>query len=483
MENCIFLMADQLRYDVLGKGYTPNIDALMGDSVSFSHAYCASPLCVPARGSLFTGTYPGVNGSIINGWFKPEKSYSKVKEGIDNLYDLMERLGMDCMHSGKQHLFTEHELLEEREGTRTKWLTTEQTYKRFLMEHGKRAPGGPRFRTPVPEMSGGNRTRVSNYSNASTGVYEEGALYYYDEYFTAEAIKGLNAYDGKNPLFLSMMYLAPHPPLEIPEPWYSKVKPEEVLLPENVGMWYEHQSPLQKYNLTGVVGNSYNISQWKEAWRVYLGLVALLDDCIGRVIEELKRQQLYDNSIIVFGSDHGEMLGSHCLFQKMCMYEESVRTPLCIHLPNGIRAGTVVDDYVSHVDILPTICELYETQTKHQMNGRSLKPFLMKDSKDLEDLKLLEQPIYIQYDGNASRGNFQRCIIWKGHKLIVDIFKDETYYELYNIETDCMETVNLLYEGKKLELAKEMCHMLLVHMEEMKDLITFDELNSKQYSI
>lgn len=475
IKNCIFLMADQLRYDVLGKGYTPNIDKLMGDSVNFSNAYCASPLCVPARGALFTGTYPGVNGSIINGWFKPEKPYSKVKSGIDNLYEMMERLGMDCIHSGKQHLFTENELLEERKCSPTKWLTTEQTYKNFLREHGKRAPGGSRFRTPVPEMSGGKVTRICNYSNPSTGVYEEGAEFYYDRYFTEEALRSLKTYDKKKPLFLSMMYLAPHPPLEIPEPWYSRVKPEEVLLPENVGVWYEHQSPLQKYNLTGVVGNSYHLSQWKEAWRVYLGLVTLLDDCIGSIIDELKRQNIYDNSIIIFGSDHGEMLGSHCLFQKMCMYEESVKTPFSIHLPGGSRGGTVVNEYVSHVDILPTICELYEIGTSHRMNGRSLK------SRITDEAPLEELPVYIQYDGNASRGNFQRCIIWKGYKLIVDIFKDETYFELYDVQHDCQETTNLLYQGDNLELAEEMCRLLHVHMKEMDDLVTFDELNPQQF--
>lgn len=473
--NCIFIMADQLRYDVLGKGYTPNIDRLMKDSVSFSNAYCGSPLCVPARGSLFTGTYPGVNGSIINGWFKQEKPYSKVKAGIDNLYEVMERLDMECIHSGKQHLFTEGELLEERENSKTKWLSTEKTYKEFLQKHGKRAPGGTRFRTSIPEMSGGNITRICNYSNPSTGVYNEGSRYYYDEYFTEEALKGLKAYDGKKPLFLSMMYLAPHPPLEIPEPWYSRIKQDEVHLPKNVGVWYEHQSPLQKYNLTGVIGNPYSIEQWKESWRVYMGLVAMLNDCIGRILDELNRQGLYDNSIIVFGSDHGEMLGSHCLFQKMCMYEESVRTPLSIHIPKSKYGGTVVKEYISHVDILPTICELYETKANHQMNGVSLKSCIM------DGISLDKRPIYIQYDGNASRGNFQRCIIWKGYKLIVDIFKDETYFELYDLEHDCQETINLIFEGGDMNLVKEMCHLLLDHMNEMKDLVTFDELNLEHF--
>lgn len=460
---CIILAADQLRHDVLGKGFTPNIDGLIKDSVEFEHAYCASPLCVPARGALFTGTYPGVNGSLINGWYQPEQEYSEVKNGIENLYEIMENLDMECIHSGKQHLFTEGGRLEDRIGSKTRWLTTEKTYREFLNNEKKRAPGGARFRTPVPEMNKEGHTRICTYSNPETGVYTEGEKYYFDEYFTQEALKGLKEYNGEKPLFLSMMYLAPHPPFEIPEPWFSLVKPEDVILPENVGVWYEHQSPLQKYNLTGVVGNSCHMEDWKEAWRVYLGLAALLDNCVGRILNELRRQNLYDNSIIVFTSDHGEMLGSHSLFQKMCMYEESVKIPLSIHLPKGACAGNKVSDYVSHIDILPTICDFYGINTTHEMNGRSLKECMYSN------VPMTERPVYIQYDGNASIGNIQRCIIWKEYKLIVDIFKDEVYFELYDLKRDCQETHNLLAKGKKKEMAAEMLGMLKQHMLEMGD--------------
>lgn len=465
--NCIVLAADQLRYDVLGTGYTPNIDALMEDSVRFSNAYCASPLCVPARGALFTGTHPGVNGSLINGWLKSEAGYSKVKEGMDHLYGVMERLDMDCIHSGKQHLFVEGEPLQLQQDTKTKWVTTEQSYREFLKEHGKRAPGGPEFRTPVPELTDGVHTRICNYSNPHTGVYEEGLDYYFDGYFTNGVMEALKAYDGAKPLFLSMMHLAPHPPFDIPEPWYSMVKTEDVELPDNVNQWYPHQSPLQKYNLTGMIGNSYHLEDWKEAWRAYLGLVGLLDDCVGRVINELKRRNLYENSVIVFTSDHGEMLGSHCLFQKMCMYEESVKAPLSIRLPGGRRKGVVVEDCVSHIDVLPTICELFNTTVKHEMNGRSLVPLLEGEKAQQK------YPAFIQYDGNASRGNFQRCIIWKKHKLIVDIFKDETFFELYDLERDCQEKVNLLFEEGYLELEGELEFLLREHQRKMKDAVSF----------
>ena len=88
------------------------------------------------------------------------------------------------------------------------------------------------------------------------------------------------------------MFLAPHPPLQIPDPWFSRYRPEEVSLPENVGNWYPHQSPLQLYNVTGALGTHYTKAEWAESWRTYLGLVSLLDHCVGQLIDELKQQNI-----------------------------------------------------------------------------------------------------------------------------------------------------------------------------------------------
>lgn len=481
MPNCIFFAADQLRYDVLGKGYTPHIDALMQDSVIFPNAYCACPLCVPARGALFTGTYPGVNGSLINGWLPSEKPYSLVKEGTDHLYGVMERLGMECLHSGKQHLFVKGIPLEERADTKTAWLATEKSYREFVRGQGKCLPGGPLFRTEIPEMADGVHTRVCTYSNPHTGRYEGGYDCYFDGYFTDAAIRALDRRDSHKPLFLSMMYLAPHPPFEIPEPWYSRVKAEDVELPENVGRWYSHQSPLQKYNLTGYIGGQYRREDWKEAWRTYLGLVSLLDDCVGRVIDKLKEKGLYDHSIIVFTSDHGEMLGSHRLFQKMCMYEESVKTPLSIHLPGGSRKGTVKEGCVSHIDVFPTICDYYGILPSGGVNGHSLKGLL--EGTENEE----ERPVYIQYDGNGSRGNFQRCVIWKRYKYIADVFKDEHYFELYDLEQDRQETRNLLFEAKGGQMggcwavARKLDSLLRSHLREIGDPLTLPAWEPEEF--
>lgn len=269
-----------------------------------------------------------------------------------------------------------------------------------------------------------------------------------------------------------MMYLAPHPPFDIPEPFYSMFAQETMdPIPDNVGMWYPYQSPLQLYNLPGVIGGSYTMQQWKEAWRVYRGLVALLDQCVGRVIEQLKEQGLYEDSILVFTSDHGEMLGSHRLFQKMCMYEESVHVPLSIKLPQQEYGGSKWNEAVSHMDVMPTLTQLLNLPMKHEMEGTSLLPIMKGEIRELQ------KPIYIQFDGNGARGNFQRCIIKDGYKLIMDIFKDETYFELYHLASDVQETRNLLFRDGYEKISNQLLEQLLHHMEVTNDLVTPSNTN------
>lgn len=453
----IMIVADQLRYDVLGKGYTPHIDQLASESICFDNAYCASPLCVPARGTLFTGLCPNSNGSLINPWEEADQAAGYVHEGFDNLYLMMERNGFDCIHTGKQHLFTAGTRLEERSDSKTRWLTTEQTYRQFLQDNGKRMPGGARFRSPVPEILGRQTTFCTSCSNASVGCYEEGEDYYFDAYFTDMARKGIRERDPSLPLFLSAMFLAPHPPFDIPEPWYSRYSPEDFTLPDNVGTWYPHQSPLQLYNVTGMLGSHYTREEWLQSWRVYLGLVSMLDDCVGALISELKEQGIYEDCLILFTSDHGEMLGSHRLFQKMCMYEESARVPLYIRVP-GI-AGRHVQQAVSHMDVLPTLCHYLGLACRHEMEGHSLHDLASEADSTCS------RPIFLQYDGNSCLSAYQRCVVQDGYKLIMDVFQNEVFFELYHVASDPQEQKNLLFDGNHTKKAEQLYQLLCDHME------------------
>ncbi|MGO4495627.1 sulfatase [Paenibacillus sp. 2RAB27] len=434
----VIIMADQLRADLISPQFAPNIHKLSQESFRFNRAYCASPLCVPARGSFFTGRYPNQTGCLINPWEEQDAAHGHVRSNTPNLYQLLEK-DWDSWHTGKQHLLTE-DRFDQSAHSQTHWLPLEGRYAKYLKEQGKRAPGGASFQGLVPEMAGGTTTRVAAYSIPTTGRYEEGFDAFFDGFILNDTLDALQQRDQTKPLFLSAMFLAPHPPLDIPDPWYSMYTQEDITLPDNVGEWAKNQSPLQLYNLTGAIGVRYSREEWYRIWTVYAGLVRLLDDCVGRIIEELKTQGIYDDTLLIFTSDHGEMLGSHCLWQKMCMYEESVRTPLFLKFPDGFKSETSDSDaLVSAIDIVPTLCDYLDIPIPEGVAGTSLLPLV-------HGQQLNRERLFIQFDGNGARGNFQRCVIEGDHKLIVDWFKDEIFLELYDTAKDPQERDNLAFQ-------------------------------------
>lgn len=455
-------MADQLRFDAFG-AHTPNINALLAESTVFERAYCNSPLCVPARGAFFTGRHPNQTGCLINPWKPEDKAHGYVKSGTPSLYSLLEDC-WDSWHTGKQHFFTD-DRIDQSPQSRTHWLSDEKKYKVYLQERGVREPGGPAYRGLMPEMSGGRVTHTASYSIPTIGCFEPGFDDFFDGYILKTALQAIRERDRAKPFALQAMFLAPHPPLEIPEPWLSLIKSAE--LPANVGVWYKGQSPLQLYNLTGALGSRYTRADWQRIWPVYLGLVALLDHCVGKLVEQLKSEGLYDNALILFTADHGEMLGSHCLWQKMCMYEESARVPFALRLPHGMEGGPKrTRELISHIDVLPTFCDLLGIEKPAGLPGRSLAGFLRGGAP------MAAAPVFMQFDGNAGLGNFQRSVVEGSLKLIVDIFKDEIFFELYDVVADPQEQRNLAFE--KPDAVRALAATLQAHMRGTNDLLAFN---------
>ena len=465
----ILILADQLRRDFIGE-LTPSINSLASESTVFHRAYTPCPLCVPARGSLFTGLYPNTSGSLINPWEKTDRRFGLVRAGTPHLYGLMDK-DWDSWMVGKQHFYTE-DGLDQSGDSLTRWITM-KGYFELLDREGKRRPGGPDFRGLVPEMAGGTTTRPVIYSMPGIGCYEAGFDYFYDGYITNAAIEAIHKRNREKPFLLNLMFFAPHPPYDIPEPWFSRVK--KVELSENVGRWYPGQSPLQLYNYPGVAGARYNRGDWEKIWPVYGGLVSLLDDCIGMVISTLKREGLYDDAVILFSSDHGEMLGSHCLYQKMCMYEEATHIPLMVKLPRGMKQARECEEIVSLIDILPTLCDLLELEKPSGNQGMSLLPCLRESeipgAAKIEGRTLPRDRVFLQFDGNGARGNFQRAVVRNRNKLIVDLFKNEIFFELYDVISDPQEKHNLAYNEP--DKVKELFGLLRRHMVETSDMIRF----------
>jgi choline-sulfatase len=265
------------------------------------------------------------------------------------------------------------------------------------------------------------------------------------------------------------MFLSPHPPFDVPEPYFSKFKTGDLSIPDNVGTWYPGQSTLQLYNLTGFVGAHYSREQWTEIWPKYFGLVSLVDDEIGKVIDALKSTGMYDKALIIFTADHGEMLGSHSLWQKMCMYEESAHVPLIIKFPADFKSTLKeTDALISLIDVWPTLIDYLEINNAGKPNGQSLMPLL--DGKSLDRTN-----VFIQYDGNGGYGNNQRCIVEGDYKLIIDTFKDEVFLELYNVIQDPQEKQNLVKDAQYESLTKKLIQKIRDHMKATNDRLQLPE--------
>ena len=158
------------------------------------------------------------------------------------------------------------------------------------------------------------------------------------------------------------------------------------------------------------------------------------------------------------------------------MYEEAARVPLSMKFPHGSYKGTKISQTVSHVDFMPTLCEFLDIHPSNSMDGTSLMPLISGTCKESED-----GTAFIQYDGNGALSNFQRCIVKGNYKLIVDFFKDETYYELYHLSEDRQETTNLMFDPEYDDRAKSLAAELARHMVETADHLDFPSFQPEKF--
>ena len=468
----VIIIPDQLRKDAIGK-YTPNIDQLAKDGVTFNRAYCAAPLCIPSRGALFTGKYPNDNGSLINGWNKRDEHYREVKSGTPNLYQTMSKY-WDTWQIGKQHFKTQDKIDEDPK-VNVNWIT-QQSYHKWLKRKGVSKPGGKSFTALVPELQGGKYTFIKRYTIPIYKVYKPGLKYFPDDYFGDKDVEVIKNYHSHKPLLLITTFLSPHPPYNIPKPYFSKYNKKDFSLPQDIGRWYKYQSPFQMYTLTGFIGSRYSRKDWAKIWPKYYGLVSLTDHEVGRIINALKEKGLYNKALIIFTTDHGEMLGSHALWMKNCMYESSAHIPLIIKFPHNFHpAIKQTNQLVSLVDIWPTLMNYLNIQITDPTDGVSLMPLISGGS-------IPRKKIFIQYDGNSGYGNNQRCVIDGDYKLIVDTFMNEIFLELYNVVLDPHETNNLAVEPEYKDKVLSMISEIENYMHRTHDLLKIPNNGERIYS-
>lgn len=394
--NVLLISADQWRGDCLGSvGHplvrTPNLDALARDGVLFRNHFTQCTPCGPARTSLLTGLYMMTHRSVRNGT-PLDNRHSNVasearKAGFDPVlfgYTDTARdprsvpvgdLARGAYDEGVMPGFTPKVLMSER---MEPWID-------FLRQRGHALPGGrhdlfkPRagFATPAGR---GFRYIPPVYSAAES-----------DSAFMAESFLNWLPETEERPWFAHLVFLRPHPPLIAPEPYNEMYDPAMVPQPRRApdptceaaghpflayarqrlgppGNFEEH-SPLDPKNL-----DDLELRQMRAA---YFGLITEVDHHIGRIVSHLKATGDYDRTLIIFTSDHGEMLGDHHLWGKEVFFDPAMHIPLIIRDPDAAAVrGRVVEAFTQSIDIMPTILDRLGLPVPIACDGRALAPFL-----------------------------------------------------------------------------------------------------------
>ena len=407
-------------------------------------------------------------GVVVNYWIPEEAKYGTLGPQYKTLYERFAEEGYRVVQVGVQHVHCEPSLPKR---VPTGLFVDNSEYRQYMARQGLALPSDKPFRSPCPDFIDGHMI-VAEYTTPKTGVWPHAPEHYYDQWIARRTIEVIEKADPDEPLLLFANCWSPHCPLTVPEPYASMYDPAKVELPGNVGHWYPGQPAMQLVNLPGFLGATVDQEGWRKAWATYLGMVTLVDKSIGEVVDALKRKGFWDDALVIFSPDHGEMLGSHRMWQKMCMYEESVRTPMFIKAPrmDRSRAGQRVAGLTSHVDFMNTMFDYTGIELDREADSLSLRPLIEGSAGKIRD------QVFSEFNGNAGRGSYSRAIITERYKFVYCRTQPYTRaeYELYDRQNDPLETRNLANDGAYATVRDDLARRLSRWMQNTGDMLAFE---------
>ena len=462
--NIIFLMSDQQRWDYLGKlnsgVKTPALDKLADDGVVFDQAVCQAAMCVPSRYSMMLGLYPSQIGVTRNGQYVTDENLP-----VDPLPEVLRKEGYQTAGFGKTH-----------------WCYHGTSTRGFEVRYVGQPSDGKLFEKGAVMMGDAAPDALARYDEETKnyGPGEEGIEGYIgcksklpesdhrDGWVFDRCMEFLDSgIDDERPLFLYLSFLKPHAGNNVPGDfvdWYNiddmpvpSQPPKDLVEPCHASginredMYIDHWSKVDR-------------RQWQQMILRYRANCSWIDSMFGRALEKLESKGVLENCLIVFVSDHGEMLGErYYRFNKYCLYESSVRVPM-------ILAGTFIDEKlkgsIDHrpaelVDILPTLIKAAGKDVDSKvLPGKDLLSDDVRDANFCEFHEKLNTKSYIwrnqqyklilTFPNNCERYGFAQKDIIEG--------------EFYDIQNDSCEWYNLMTDSKYQEVRESMTNGLICHL-------------------
>lgn len=467
--NILLVMTDHQRADSIGmiqcgREVTPHLNRLLKEATHFTRTYNACPLCVPARTALATGIYPTENGVVYNDW-------KGVTSGnFEPFHKTLQHSGYYVGHSGIDHIRVKPRLSE----LGLDFFVNQENYNTWAKSLGIVTERNSEELTLVNEEVNGEY-RQNKYSNHKVSLYHHPLETFKDFFFLEQSLRFLKERPSDRPFALFTYLWAPHPPLRVPEPYASMYNPEKIILPDNINTPSKGEPPLRRSGMPAQMAEHVTIDEWRKVWSAHLGLTTMADHIFGMLLDELKQQGVYDNTCILFTSDHGDHLGQHRMYQKMEMYEEAIHVPLILKLPKSHLLSAkhftpLVSGVVSHLDIRPTLCELAEISSG-TCDGQSLIPLAKGAVPDPERI------VFSQYSGNPGYGTIRRAAITERYKYVYD---GQLCHELYDLKEDPHEMHNLAENISYQEILKQLYTACRTYHEKRHDYFHWDTTQQKQ---
>jgi len=494
--NLLFIFTDQQRADTMA-AYgnhvikTPHLNAFADQSFVFQNAYVSQPVCTPSRSTIMTGTYPHMNGCTSN-----NVALHRDAKTLPQMVTADYRTG----YYGKWHLGNE---LRAQHGF-DEWLTIEDLYRphyrdaadldqfsdyhQYLVEQGYE----PDIRgDDSPGIGLGRRNDDVESASTDRMVFSRPFAAKLPAEHTKAAFLGRSveqfvrdSADDERPFILYANFLEPHSPFMGPN---DKLHTRREL---NEGPAFLKSPDEDAAALHRVMADSYakgsedgedlsKAASWRRLRAKYFGLVSLVDTAVGGILQALEDSGQAENTIVVFTSEHGEMMGDHRLLHKAVMYREAMRVPLLVRVPWLAEEGRVIEGSVSLVDLVPTILQLLGEEVPGHLQGDSRVPALWGDDD------LAENDVVVQWNGSDGRPDIDfatevphdlyetvkaspwRSIItpdgWKLNLSPVD------RCELFNLNSDPHEQVNVFEQPAQRDRVRDLVSRIRLWQERHKD--------------
>jgi arylsulfatase A-like enzyme len=360
--NILWLMADEYRADGMrcaGNSVvsTPNLDRIAREGVRFSTTYTVSPVCSPSRASAFSGRYATVHGVTTN--------QVPANNGEIFLPSILKHYGYHTAISGKLHFVPKRFDFgfDQFWSFTAEGPTPELGYQAFL----QKKYGSPAKFPIVP----GTCPWPDDPLGHDVGVFRREPQDFETEWIADRALDYLRSRKGNpRPWFLYASFLRPHSPSVLPKKYFDMYDPDKVpifKLPPNARQMRVAARELQKRHIVD------DERMERVITAKYYGAITNVDDNIGRILLELERLGMLDNTIILFSSDHGNMLGEKARWFKGLQYDGSARIPLLWRGPKGAseNGGRVEDKIIENIDLMPTVLEAAGIPIPEGVQGRS----------------------------------------------------------------------------------------------------------------